>query len=101
MCTLCAESVHKCRGTFAVVAEPYWNMTTPSKNPTHLFIDIELLAEARVLKINLSRAAEAGLRMAVLEAKAEKWKVDNAGAMESSNAYVDKHGLPLDEYRQF
>lgn len=76
-------------------------MSKQSRNPTNLSIDNELLAEARVLKINLSRAAEAGLRMAVLEAKVEKWKVDNAGAMESSNAYVDKHGLPLDEYRQF
>ena len=49
----------------------------------------------------LSRAAEDGLRMAVCVAKAQQWKAENAEAIRSSNVYVEKHGLPLDSYRQF
>jgi antitoxin CcdA len=76
-------------------------MNAPARKPTNLSIDSDLLEEARQLNINLSRAAENGLSIAVLQAKAEKWKMENAEALKSSNAYVDKHGLPLDEYRQF
>ena len=51
--------------------------------------------------MNLSRAAEEGVRAAVAAAKAEHWKAENAKALKSSNAYVEKHGLPLDSFRQF
>jgi antitoxin CcdA len=51
--------------------------------------------------VNLSRAAEEGVRHAVATAKAEHWRAENASALRSSNSYVEKHGLPLDEYRQF
>ncbi|EDZ41343.1 post-segregation antitoxin CcdA [Rhodobacteraceae bacterium HTCC2083] len=49
----------------------------------------------------MSRAAEDGVRNAVAAAKALQWKSENAAALQSSNAYVEKHGLPLDEFRQF
>jgi antitoxin CcdA len=64
-------------------------------------MDASLLIEAKALKVNLSRAAEEGVRHAVATAKAEHWKAENASALRSSNSYVEKHGLPLDEYRQF
>jgi antitoxin CcdA len=51
--------------------------------------------------VNLSRAAEEGVRRAVSAAKSEHWKAENAAALRSSNAYVEKHGLPLDSFRQF
>ncbi len=76
-------------------------MSAPTRKPTNLSLDPELLSEARALKVNLSRAAEEGVRMAVAEARAQQWKAENAGALESSNAYVDEHGLPLDRHRQF
>ena len=31
----------------------------------------------------------------------QKWREENREAIESSNAWVKKHGLPLAEYRQF
>ncbi len=71
------------------------------KKPTNLSLDRSLLAEARELNVNLSRAAEAGLRQAIAQTKSERWKAENAAAMESSNQWVEEHGLPLEKYRQF
>ncbi|EEE35960.1 conserved hypothetical protein [Rhodobacteraceae bacterium KLH11] len=76
-------------------------MNAQSRKPTNLSLDSALLKEARVLKVNLSRAAEEGVRAAVAAAKAEQWKAENAAALQSSNAYVEEHGLPLDSFRQF
>lgn len=33
--------------------------------------------------------------------RAEDWLRENAAALESSNAWVEENGLPLDQYRQF
>lgn len=76
-------------------------MNKQSRKPTNLSLDASLLTEARALNVNLSRAAEAGLRDAVALARAAQWKVDNARALQSSNAHVDAHGLPLADLRPF
>ena len=76
-------------------------MNTQPRKPTNLSLDVSLLAEAKELKVNLSRAAEDGVRSAVVAAKAARWKAENKAALESSNAYVVDHGLPLEPYRQF
>ena len=76
-------------------------MNSHTRKPTNLSLDANLLIEAKALKVNLSRAAEDGVRSAVAAAKAEQWMAENDSAIQSSNAYVDKHGLPLDRYRQF
>jgi len=33
--------------------------------------------------------------------KAEKWKEQNAAALEASNIYTEKNGIPLAKYRLF
>lgn len=76
-------------------------MKSHTRKPTNLSLDASLLTEAKALKVNLSRAAEEGVRVAVSLAKEEQWKAANSAAIQSSNAYVVKHGLPLDGYRQF
>ena len=76
-------------------------MNTQPRKPTNLSLDATLLAEARTLNVNLSRAAEEGVRDAVRAAKAAQWMAENAEALESSIAYVAEKGLPLDPYRQF
>ncbi|EYR81033.1 MAG: type II toxin-antitoxin system CcdA family antitoxin [Proteobacteria bacterium] len=67
-----------------------------TKKPTNLTLDPSL-----PFGINLSEAAEAGLRRAVADAKARAWQRENADALASSNAWSEAHGLPLDQYRQF
>lgn len=60
-----------------------------------------LLAEAKALNINISQAAEAGLAQAVALPGEQRWLAENKAALESSNAYVETHGLPLARYRTF
>ena len=71
------------------------------KKPTNLSLDPMLLQEARALRVNVSQAAEQGLRHAVAVAKAAAWKQANAVAIAGSNDWVARNGLPLDKYRQF
>jgi len=76
-------------------------MSQPARKPTNLSLDSGLLSQARALKVNLSRAAEEGVRAAVAEAQAAQWQADNAAALESSNAFVVQSGIPLSRFRQF
>ncbi len=71
------------------------------RKPTNLSIDQGLVFEARQLGLNISGAAEAGLMQAVKQAKTEQWLAENQHAVKSSNAYVEKFGLPLRRYRNF
>jgi len=74
---------------------------TQLKKAVNLSVDTVLLQEAKAFKINLSQAAERGIKASLAKSKAERWKRENTEALESSNAYVEKHGLPLAKYRQF
>jgi antitoxin CcdA len=72
-----------------------------TKRATNLTIDPALLDEARALNINLSATFEASLREAVRKQKAKQWRDENRAAIQSSNEWVEKNGLPLERYRQF
>lgn len=71
------------------------------KKATNLSISEALLADAKELQINISRAAEAGLDRAIAEKRTELWLEENREALQSSNDYVERNGLPLAKYRQF
>jgi antitoxin CcdA len=71
------------------------------RKATNLSIRRDLLEEARALGINLSRACEAGLQSEIASFKARKWREENAESLDSSNDYVERHGLPLARFRQF
>ena len=72
-----------------------------ARKATNITVDAALLAQARALDINVSQASEAGLRRAVAAAQADRWLAQNAAALDSSNAYVERHGLPLERFRKF
>ncbi len=74
---------------------------TAPKKATNISLPEDLVAEAKRLGINLSQACEESVESAVRRALGEEWKVENRAAMESSNEYVRKHGLPLAKYRMF
>ena len=71
------------------------------RKATNLSLEPELVEEARRLGVNLSRAAEDGLRQAVRTEAARRWQEENAEGIRQMNAYVEKHGLPLAKYRMF
>jgi len=77
------------------------NIQGHRKKATNLSLSENLLEEAKSLNINLSSAAEQGLREAVSKAKSEQWKEENREAILSSNKWVEENGLPLEKYRQF
>lgn len=64
-------------------------------------VTADLLEEAKALDINLSAALETGIRQAIAGAKGGRWLSENAEAIAQYNKWVEKHGLPLDRYRQF
>ncbi len=74
---------------------------SPSRKPANLSIDADLLAEAKALNVNVSRAAETGIAEAVRKEKERRWKEENREAIEGWNAWVKENGLPLAKYRQF
>ena len=71
------------------------------KRATNVSLAADLVNDARELGINVSEACQAGLAAEVKRAREAAWKVENREAIESSNEYVRKHGLPLAKYRQF
>jgi antitoxin CcdA len=71
------------------------------RKAANLSIDATLLAEAKTLSVNISRAAEEGIASAVRAEKERLWKIENREALESSNRWVEENGLPLAKYRQF
>ena len=71
------------------------------RQPANLSIDSKLLKEAKGLDVNVSRAAEAGIAEAVATEKTRLWKLENRATIEAWNEYVEKHGIPLEEHRQF
>jgi len=76
-------------------------MTAAARRATNLSLNSKLVEQARALKINLSGAAEAGIAEAIAAEKARKWQEENAEAIQSSNEYVEKYGLPLEKFRMF
>lgn len=71
------------------------------RKPTNLSLDANLLAQAKAFNINISRSAELGISAALKEAQEAEWLRLNEDALESSNQYVESHGLPLQKHRQF
>ncbi|MBK8317351.1 MAG: type II toxin-antitoxin system CcdA family antitoxin [Betaproteobacteria bacterium] len=76
-------------------------MSNIARKATNVSINEALLSEAKALKINVSKAAEAGLVIALAEKRSELWLAENRAALESSNSYVEQNGLPLAQYRAF
>jgi antitoxin CcdA len=72
-----------------------------ARKPTNVSLDRGLVEEARALGINLSQACEKGIADQLARVRAERWRAENKAALESSNAFVEEHGLPLAGHRQF
>ena len=75
--------------------------TVSSRKATNVTLDAELLERAKRLRINISQASEEGLSRAVAVKQAALWLQANQAALDSSNAYVEQHGVPLARHRNF
>ena len=73
----------------------------PQREATTLILDRKIIADAKDLAIDVSQVAEAAISAAVRAEKERRWKEENREALESSNEWVRKNGLPLADLRKF
>jgi antitoxin CcdA len=66
---------------------------SPKKRAVNLFVDQRLLDDARQLRINLSDTLEQRLRTLVKAERERQWLEESKLAIESINAFIDRHGL--------
>ena len=71
------------------------------KKATNLTLNTEVLAEAKKLGINISKACDAFLESLVRKEKERLWKLENAKFISEYNQITDEEGLPLDKWRTF
>jgi antitoxin CcdA len=67
------------------------------KRAVNLFVDVELLDEARRLNINISETLEQRLRGLVRAAQEKRWLEENREALVQYNRRVAEHGLLSDD----
>ncbi|MCF6125582.1 post-segregation antitoxin CcdA [Mesorhizobium sp. M7A.T.Ca.TU.009.01.3.2] len=73
----------------------------PQRQSVNTSIDSRLISDAKALGINISRAAEEGIAKAISAEKTRRWQEENKEAIDSSNEYVRRNGLPLAKHRPF
>jgi len=81
--------------------QPMSTASSPARRATNVTLEATLLAQAKMLKINISQASEEGVARAVAARQAELWLQANQEALQSSNPFVEQHGLPLAQFRNF
>jgi len=62
---------------------------------TNITLDANLIARARELDVNLSRAAEEGVAAAVRKADRDRWVEENREAMQAWGKWYEENGHPL------
>ena len=67
------------------------------KRAVNLFVDTELLEEARRLRINISDTLERRLRTMVRAEQERRWLEENREAIDAYNRRVAEHGLLSDD----
>lgn len=71
------------------------------KRAINVSLDKDAVAGAKEMGINISQACERGLAAEVKRVREEQWLTDNKEAIEATNAWLEKNGLPLAKYRVF
>jgi len=71
------------------------------KAPTNLSLRIDLVQRAKALDLNLSDVVESALEQAIIAAEQARWLAENQEAIDYYNAFVEKHGVFGEEFRDF
>ncbi|QWD84410.1 type II toxin-antitoxin system CcdA family antitoxin [Polynucleobacter sp. MWH-P3-07-1] len=72
-----------------------------TKKATNLTLNIEVLAEAKKLGINISKACDAFLESLVKQEKERRWNAENIEFINEYNQITESEGLPLEKWRTF
>ena len=81
-------------------AQAAYDVSAP-KRATNVSINVDLLAQARDLGVNLSQTLEEGLKVRLAEERRKRWLADNRDAIEEYNKHFEKYGLWSDGLRMF
>ena len=68
----------------------------PRKRAVNLFVDVDLLDEAKRMRLNISELLEQRLRTVVRAEQEQRWRKQNRAALEAYNRRVEEHGLLSD-----
>ncbi len=71
------------------------------RRPTNVTLRASLLAEAKLLGINVSEACEAGLSERIRQARRRHWLEENRTAISDYNERVEQEGPTLERFRRF
>ena len=99
-----AIETHLCQDRYTHFGSPLCMkpaISTVRKMSTGTPVDAARVAPVEVLHDVRSQTVEVGVARAGAVRQAEQWLQDNQVALESSNAHVERHGLPLTRYRSF
>lgn len=77
-----------------------FNPSAPKKS-ANLSINADLLAQAKLLNINLSQTLEQHLAEVVRQAQSERWLTENSAALEAYNQRIEARGTFSDRLRKF
>ena len=72
-----------------------------AKRAANLTLSTDLLAEAKALGINISKACDTHLRELVRKEKEARWKVEHDDFIQACNQTVAEESLPLEAWRTF
>lgn len=75
--------------------------SSAGKRAINVSLNKDVVAGAKEMGINISQACERGLVTEIKRAREEQWLSENQEAIEATNAWVAKNGLPLAKYRVF
>ena len=71
----------------------------PRRRATNVSLRADLVEEARLLQINLSKELEARLEVLVKEGRAAQWRKDNQRAIAAYTHYCEKHAIWNEDLR--
>lgn len=72
-----------------------------AKNSIKVSLPVDVLENARALKLNLSHELEMHLREVIREKQSEQWRIENREAILATNLEVERDGLWSDGLRMF
>lgn len=75
--------------------------SSANRRPANVSLDARLVADAKSLGVNVSRACEAGLVVELKKVREANWLDENREAITGYNAWIERNGVPFADRRKF